>query len=344
MTNYILIFTSAFILAIGGTPLAKHLALRTGVIDRPNARKIHQVPTPLLGGVAIYVAFILTLFLFGSRSFVRQGVGILVGASLVSFCGLWDDRGRLHPLIKLFLGQPVAAVILMTTGIQATLLPHPLLNTLLTVVWVVGITSAFNLLDNMDGLSAGVAAIAALFFLLLAAISGQYLVGTLTAALLGASLGFLRYNFNPAQIFMGDSGALFLGFILAAVGLKLRFPTSSPLVSWMIPVLVLGLPIFDTTLVTISRLRRGFNPLTTPGKDHVSHRLMGLGMSQRQTVILLYAIAFALGGMALLVTQITAREAGLVGGAALLVMAWGIWKLERVETFHDRSNNACESP
>ena len=156
-------------------------------------------------------------------------------------------------------------------------------------------------------------------------------MGHLAAARLGASLGFLRSNVPPAQIFRGDSGALFLVFILAAVGLKLRFPASSPLVSWMIPALVLGLPIFDTSLVTISRLRRGRNPIATPGKDHVSHRLVQLGMSQRKAVMVLYLIACALGGLALFVTQVTALEAGLVGGAVLLAGAWGIWKLEQVQ-------------
>ena len=332
MANYMLIFASALILAIGVTPLARRLALRTGIIDRPNARKVHQVPTPLLGGVAIYSAFVLTLIMFGDREYVLQGVGILVGASLVSFCGLWDDRGRLHPLLKLLLGQPLAVIILiLLSRVQVTLLPHPALNVLLTIVWVMGITSAFNLLDNMDGLSAGVAAIAAWFFLLLAVMSRQYLVAPLAAALLGASLGFLRYNFNPAQIFMGDSGALFLGFILAAIGLKLRFPASSPVVSWMIPVLVLGLPILDTSLVTISRLRRGLNPISTPGKDHVSHRLVRLGLSQREAVMALYLVAAALGGLALFVTQVTTVEAGLVGGAVLLAGAWMVWKLEQVQ-------------
>ena len=144
---------------------------------------------------------------------------------------------------------------------------------------MIGITNAVNFLDNMDGLSGGVTAIAAAWFLLLSITNGQILVAPFAAALMGASLGFLVYNFNPARIFMGDAGSLFLGFMLAAVGLKLRFPGQPDAMTWMIPVLVLGIPVLDMTLVTISRLRRGVNPWTTAGKDHLSHRLVQLGLN-----------------------------------------------------------------
>jgi UDP-GlcNAc:undecaprenyl-phosphate GlcNAc-1-phosphate transferase len=196
------------------------------------------------------------------------------------------------------------------------------------VLWVVFITNALNLLDNMDGLAGGVAAIAALFFLLLAAMTGQYLVGALAAALLGACIGFLVYNLNPASIFMGDSGALFLGFMLAAVGIKLRFPGNVDFVTWMVPVLVLGLPIFDTTLVVISRLRRGVNPLTTPGKDHLSHRLASRAGSQREAVLICYLISGGAGLASVFVTQATVLEGYIAGGLALAAGLFGLWKLE----------------
>ncbi|MFH1086466.1 MAG: MraY family glycosyltransferase, partial [Chloroflexota bacterium] len=208
--------------------------------------------------------------------------------------------------------------------------PYPILNILVTIIWVVGITSALNLLDNMDGLSAGVATVASAFFLLLAAMSGQYLVGALAAALLGACIGFLVYNVNPASIFMGDAGSLMIGFLLAAVGIKLRFPDNVRFVTWMIPVLVLGLPIFDTTLVFLSRLRRGLNPLTTPGKDHVSHRLVSLGHSQREAVLILYLAAGALGVLAMYLTQASIPEGYLVGGAVFLAGLVLLWRLERM--------------
>jgi len=228
-------------------------------------------------------------------------------------------------------GQPLAALILIASGVRVSFLHHPLLNALVTVFWVVGITSALNLLDNMDGLSAGVATVAAAFFLLLAAMNGQYLVGSLAAALLGACLGFLFYNFNPASIFMGDSGSLFIGFILAAVGIKLRFPGRMDVVTWMIPVVILGVPIFDTTLVVVSRLRRGLNPITHPGKDHLSHRLVAMGWTQREAVMAIYLICGGLGLVALFLTQASVVEGYAVAAALALLGLFGLWKLEQVK-------------
>jgi len=197
-----------------------------------------------------------------------------------------------------------------------------------TLIWVVGITNAQNLLDNMDGLSGGVAAVASAFFLLLASMSGQYLVAALSAALLGACLGFLRYNYNPASIFMGDSGSLFLGFVLAALGIKLRFD-NLPTVTWMIPILVMGVPIFDTALVTISRLRRRLNPLTTPGRDHTSHRLVARGMSQREAVLSLYLASGASGMVSVFLTQATVMEAYIVGAAVVFIALMALIAFER---------------
>jgi UDP-GlcNAc:undecaprenyl-phosphate GlcNAc-1-phosphate transferase len=328
--TFLLIFASALVLAIGATPVARRAALRLGVIDRPNSRKIHVDPIPLMGGVAIYGAFIAALLLFGNRFRLNELFSILVGASLMSFLGLWDDRRGLSPLFKL-LGQFLAASLLVITGVRVGTFPWEVVNVGITLVWVVVITNAFNLLDNMDGLSGGVGAIAAIFFLLLAAMNGQYLVGALSAALVGACLGFLVYNFNPASIFMGDAGSLFLGFVLAAVAIKLRFPDNIEIVTWMVPVLILGLPLFDTTLVIISRLRRGLNPLTTPGKDHVSHRLVAMGYTRREAVLICYLACAGLGVLALFVTQATILEGYIVGGAAALAALGLLWRLERVE-------------
>jgi UDP-GlcNAc:undecaprenyl-phosphate GlcNAc-1-phosphate transferase len=329
MTNILLIFAAALTFAIGGTPLARLVARRTGIMDRPAARKLHTTPIPLLGGAAMYLAFILALLLFGDRHYVAQMVGILVGATLVSFLGVWDDRRGLRPLLKL-LGQIAAALILVVAGVQVRLLGNQVLDVALTVFWTVGITNALNLLDNMDGLSGGVGAVASAFFVLLAAMSGQYLVGSLAAALTGACIGFLYYNFNPASIFMGDAGSLFLGFVLAAVGIKLRFPSNVPMVTWMIPVLVLGLPIFDTTLVVISRLRRGV-PVHVGGKDHVSHRLVAMGWTQREAVLGLYLVCCALGVLAMFVSQAGLVEAYVVGGATALAGLYALWRLEQVD-------------
>jgi UDP-GlcNAc:undecaprenyl-phosphate GlcNAc-1-phosphate transferase len=329
MTSYIAILFSALLLAMVTTPLAKRAAFRFGIIDKPNPRKQHSVPTPLLGGAAIFAAVILALVILGDPFYVSQVVGIFLGATLMSFMGLWDDRRSLSPWVKL-VGQFAAAGILILTDVKIELFPWEPLNYLATALWVVGITNAFNLLDNMDGLSGGVSAIAALFFLLFAAMSNQYLVGALAAAVVGACIGFLFYNLNPASIFMGDTGALFLGFTLAALAIKLRFPENSVFVTWMVPPIVLAVPIFDTSLVIVSRLRRRLNPLTTPGKDHLSHRLARLTGSPREAVLICYLFGFIAGVIATFVTQANAPEGYLVGGAVMIAGVYGIWRLERL--------------
>ncbi|MCL6430240.1 MAG: undecaprenyl/decaprenyl-phosphate alpha-N-acetylglucosaminyl 1-phosphate transferase [Anaerolineae bacterium] len=325
MTGHLLIVASALLLAAAATPLARQLGSRWGFVDRPGERKIHRTTMPRLGGVAIYLSFIVALLLFGDRFYVRQVVGIFVGATLVSAVGLWDDRRSLRAVTKL-MGQLVAAGLLILSGVRVQALHQPVLDVVVTFVWVVGITNAINLMDNMDGLAGSTAAVAAAYFLLLAAMSRQYLVGALAAALLGACLGFLIYNVNPASIFMGDSGALFLGFMLAAVGIKLRFPANSDVITWMVPVLVLGLPIFDVALVVISRLRRGLNPLTTPGMDHTSHRLVALGLTPREAVLTLTVVASACGMLGTYVTQASLVDGYATGAlAALAGLAALVW-------------------
>lgn len=326
MSTLMLIFAAALVLAIGGTPIARRLALRAGVVDQPSARKVHTRPIPLLGGLAMYGAFLVALVLFTDRFYIPQLIGIVVGATWVSFLGIWDDRVGLGAGLKLS-GQIFGGLILIVTGVTVNLFQQPLLDAAITLFWVVGITNAMNLLDNVDGLSGGVAAIASAFFLLIAALNGQYLVGSLAAALLGVSLGFLLYNFNPASIFMGDAGALFLGFVLAAVGIKLRFPNNTYLVTWMVPVLVLGLPIFDTTLVVLSRLRRRV-PFYLGGKDHLSHRLVQRGMTTREAVMALYLVSGALGVLAMFVMQVHIIEAYVVAAVVAVVGLVALWKLE----------------
>jgi UDP-GlcNAc:undecaprenyl-phosphate/decaprenyl-phosphate GlcNAc-1-phosphate transferase len=327
MTPYLLIAASALALAIGATPILRRFALRFGITDQPNQRKLHTRPVPLLGGAAIYLSFVVVLLLYGDRSYVNEVVGIFVGASLISVMGIVDDQWGLGSYVKL-LGQLLAASILIVSSVQVQLFAVSWLNIAVTLLWIIGITNALNLLDNMDGLAGGVAMIAAAYFTLLAAMSGQYLVGALAAALAGACAGFLLYNWNPAHIFMGDTGSLFLGFLLAAVGIKLRFPSNSVMITWMIPVLVLGVPIFDTTLVFVSRLRRGKNPLTTPGKDHLSHRFAHLTGSRREAVLLCYLMAGAFGLAAVFLTQAVWIEALVMGSAVVAAALYGIWRLE----------------
>jgi UDP-GlcNAc:undecaprenyl-phosphate GlcNAc-1-phosphate transferase len=274
------------------------------------------------------LASIAALLLFRDRFEFQQLIGILFGGAFVSLLGTWDDRWGMRPPIKL-LGQFLAAGILISTGVTIGLFPAAWMNLGATALWVVGITNSFNLLDNMDGLSGGVGLIAAAYFTLMAALSDQTYVGALGAAVLGAALGFVLYNFNPASIFMGDSGSLFLGFVLAAIGIKLRFPENVTFVTWMVPVLVLGVPLFDTTLVVISRLRRGLNPLTTPGKDHTSHRLVAAGFTTREAVMIHYLASGAFGLLAIFVTQANVFEGYVAGGAAALLGLAALIRLER---------------
>ena len=329
MIKYMLIFGTALVVVLGTTPFFKRVALRLGFMDKPSSRKIHSKPVPLLGGVAIYLGCTIALLAF-DRPFISQVVTLLVGATLISFLGLWDDRRGLRPLVKLA-GQMMIVVVAILSGIQTHFLHHPVLDLAATFFWVLVITNAMNLLDNMDGLSGGVATVASIFFFLLAVMNGQYLVASLSAALLGACLGFLYYNLNPASVFMGDTGSLFLGFMLAMVGIKLRFPGKMDLVTWMIPVIVLGLPIFDTTLVVFSRLRRGLNPFTSPGKDHVSHRLVTMGLTRREAVMILYLVCCSLGVIGMFIMHANVFEAYSVGGLLMIAALYAIWRLERAK-------------
>lgn len=329
MSTYLVVFSGVLILAVLATPLARKLGLRLNAVDQPDpSRKVHTVATPRLGGVAIFASTLIVTLLLYSKWNITQLTGILVGATLVSFLGFWDDRFSLGALAKLA-GQFIAVTLLIISGVSVSVLPHPILNLAVTMLWMVGITNAFNLLDNMDGLSGGIAAIVAGHFALMCAFSGQYLVGAFSVAVMAACIGFLVYNWNPATIFMGDSGSLFLGFALAAIGIKLRFPSNVPFVTWMIPIVVLGVPILDTTLVTISRLKRGLNPLTTPGKDHISHRLTYAGLNNREAVMLIYIVAFILGLVAIFVTQSELWEGYLVGSLVLGGGTYALWRLER---------------
>jgi len=328
ISTYLIAFAGTLLLAVIGTPLARKLGLRMNIMDQPEpGRRVHTVPTPRLGGVAIFVSTITAAVLL--RGVYSELGGILIGATLMSFLGLWDDRRSLGAAVKLPL-QLVSVGLVILSGVQVTAFPYPVLNMALTVVWLLGITNAINLLDNMDGLSAGVAAIAAAHFSIMCALSGQYLVGALSVAVVAACIGFLIYNWNPATIFMGDSGTLFLGFMLASLGIKLRFPSNVSFVTWMIPPLVLGVPILDTTLVVISRLRRGLNPLTTPGTDHSSHRLTYAGLTRREAVLVLYVASFVLGLLAVFVTQATVAEGYLVGGLVSICGAIALWRFERL--------------
>jgi UDP-GlcNAc:undecaprenyl-phosphate/decaprenyl-phosphate GlcNAc-1-phosphate transferase len=331
MIQIALIALAALLFSVLATPLARRAALRIGVVATPRARDLHLAPVPLLGGAAIYAGFVLALLLLGDRAYIRELIAILLGATLVSLLGLADDRWGLSAPAKL-VGQLLAGLILLLGGTQVQLFATPWLNWALTLLWVMVITNAINFIDNMDGLSGGVTSIAAAFFLLLAAMNEprQVLVGAMSAALLGACIGFLRYNLNPATIFMGDTGSLFIGFILAALAIKLRFLGNLNLITWMVPLCVLALPLFDTALVFVARLRRGVNPFTTAGKDHLSHRLHALGLTRREAVLTCYLLAGACGLVGVYLTQARLGEAYIVAATLVATGIAGIIWLERV--------------
>lgn len=330
MLTYMGIFAASLLLTLIGIPPARRLAMRIGLVDAPAARKVHRVPVPLMGGVAMWLASLAALFVFTGEYNLPQLGLILLGGTLISLTGLVDDRFDLSPYLKL-VAQFAAAGILIYAGVSVqSPTPWDAVNIAITVIWVVGITNALNLLDNMDGLAAGIAAIASGFFLVLAAGSGQYLVASLAAAIAGTCLAFLRFNFlAPARIFMGDAGSLFLGYLLAVLGVKIRFD-NDPMVTWLVPILVLAIPIFDTTLITISRLRRGLNPLTAAGKDHTSHRLILAGLSNREAVMVIYLLA-GIGGLAAVFLSSAGRTEAYVIGAVLLVSSvYGVVRLEGI--------------
>ena len=313
----------------------RHLALHYGMVDKPGPRKVHVRPIPLLGGIAIYLGFAMAVLLTRHAGPVEQIISILAGATLVAVVGFLDDGGLLHHQIKLFVGMPVAAIILLVSGIRAEFfsafvpgVAGTALDVCFTIFWVVGITAAFSILDHMDGLCAGIAGVAAAFFTLSAIFSGQTMVRVLGAAVFGAALGFLRWNFNPAKIFMGDGGAMFLGFLMATLGLKIRPEGIQFPVTWFVPVLILGVPVFDTTLISISRSRRGLLPFTSPGKDHTAHRLSNLGLGHRGAVLVLYGLALVSGSISLVVSRVSAQAALAIVGILILTGLAGVFMLE----------------
>jgi len=328
LNSGLLAFCVALLASFCLTVPVRQFALRVGMVDRPGPRKVHLQPVPLLGGLAIYSGVVLAIVVsMGSQPW-SEVVGIFAGATLLVVVGFLDDRGLLHHQIKLFVAMPCAGVILLVSGIRAQVFSNFIsgwagvwADTALTLVWVVGVTAAFSILDHMDGLCAGVAAVASLFFAIFAFQSGQLLVSTMAAAVMGAAIGFLRWNFNPAKIFMGDGGAMFLGFLMATLALKLR-PTSPLHETWLVPV-------FDTTLISISRSRRGLLPFTTPGKDHTAHRLSNLGLGQRRAVLVLYGLGVFCGMSALAVSRVPHAIVLPLGGALALVALGTVAWLEK---------------
>jgi UDP-GlcNAc:undecaprenyl-phosphate GlcNAc-1-phosphate transferase len=290
----------------------------------PKEDRWHRAPTALLGGPAIVLGSIVTFLVVLWPSYSSTLQAWLAGALLIALVGLFDDLRNLRPTTKL-IAQIVAALLPLQAGVSIPGV-HPILSFWIALAWIVGITNAFNLLDNMDGLAAGIAAITSAFVVLHGSAGSSPGVAIAAATVCGAAVGFLFYNYQPASIFMGDSGSLFLGYSLGTLSLlDLR---TRPLVSLSIisiPVLVLAIPIFDTTLVTVLRLLNGRSP-TQGGRDHSSHRLVSLGLSERRAVLVLYFLSTAAGATSLFVPYVRASTVTLVVlGATLVIYYFGAY-------------------
>ncbi len=287
----------AFLISVACVPVVKRVAVHYGIISHPKNDRWHKTPIPLLGGAAIYVA---TVAAFTIMSGWDQHTLIILGAGTVIFVlGMIDDFKRLSPPIKLIVEIAVAAFIIVF-GLQWDITGNAALDVIITVLWAVGITNAFNLLDNMDGLSAGIAGITGVVIFLCLFGNNQSPTALLLASLIGAALGFLVYNFNPASIFMGDSGSLFIGFMLSSIVLVPEIKLPGQLLQIVIlPVLIFLIPIFDTSYVVFMRKLSGVDAMKG-GKDHTSHRLVRVGLSERGAVIVIYGISVLSGTMAYL--------------------------------------------
>ena len=331
--NTSLVFGLALVVALVLTPVMRKLALRTGFVDRPVARSMHTEPKPYLGGVAIYIAFVAAVLLGGAWQDHRI-MGILVGGGLTLLLGIVDDKVRLNARVKL-LGQIVtAAVLVYGYDVKIDYIYSPLGDRFvhfgafagpLTIFWVISFVNVVNLIDGLDGLAAGISSIASLTLLLVSLQQGFSAPVVLTAALAGACIGFLRYNFNPAKIFMGDAGSMFLGFALAAISVHGVLKTTVT-VGVFVPVLALALPIFDTAFAIIRRLASG-RSIGEADRDHLHHRLLRLGLSHRNTVLVMWTISAWLGLSAVAVTEVSLAQALLIMGIVLLGILFGAKKV-----------------
>ena len=299
----ILAILAAFVISFAATPIVKSFARHVGAMDVPrDERRVHDHPIPRLGGLAIFLGFILSVVLFADIT--RQVQGILLGAVVIVIVGVIDDIVPLNAVIKLVV-QIIAALVAVFHGVVIEVLSNPIvfssseyirfgfMSIPVTVIWIVAITNSVNLIDGLDGLAAGVSTISSVTMLVIALIVPDINVAVIMSALAGACLGFLPYNMNPAKIFMGDTGALLLGYILATVSIMGLFKFYA-VISFAVPFLVIGLPLFDTVFAVLRRLLSGRSPMS-PDRGHFHHRLIDMGLSQKQAVAILYAISAVLG-------------------------------------------------
>ena len=316
MGSFIIPFLVAVAISYISTPMVRKLAIKIGAVDVPkDDRRVHTQAMPFLGGIAIFASFVITVLLFLPLD--RSTFAILIGATVIVISGILDDLRDLSPKAKL-LFQISAAIILVLGGIKIEFITNPFSSTStlvmigwlsipITIFWIVGITNTVNLIDGLDGLAAGVAMISSISLMLVAYKFSYTEITILAAIVAGGCLGFLPFNFNPAKIFMGDTGALFLGFILAAISIE-GIMKSVATIAVVVPIIILGIPIFDTTFAIFRRLLNG-QSIMAADKGHLHHRLLNMGFSQKKTVLILYGISSIFGLTAVLISKANSRQA-----------------------------------
>lgn len=328
LTRQVLFMIFAFIVSFAftfaTTPLVRRFAFKIGAIDIPkDNRRMHKKPTPRIGGLAIIFGFTVATLCFAQPS--RQLYGTLAGAAIIAVMGVIDDCKNLPAKLK-FVIQIIAALVVVFAGdIKIDVFTNPnflsdnpywvlpeWLSVTLTVIWIVFITNAVNFIDGLDGLAAGVSAIMSISLVFISIRVGEYPIAILGIALMGSCFGFLPFNFNPAKIFMGDTGSTFLGFMLATLSIQGVFK-SYAVISFAVPLLILGLPLFDALFAMIRRILRGQSPMTAD-RGHLHHRLVDMGFSQKQTVFILYAISGVLG-----ITAVLLAESGVLRALLLVI-------------------------
>ena len=318
---------TALVISFLATPVVKTFAYKVGAIDVPkDARRMHKVPIPRLGGLAIFIGFMVSILLF--VKITPEMKSILLGAAIIVVLGVVDDIMALPAMLK-FVVQIIAAAIPATHGVVIQAFSNPnifsknlywvlgWLSIPVTILWIVAITNAVNLIDGLDGLANGVSAISATTMLVIALLASEGQVATVLAALVGACVGFMPYNMNPAKMFMGDTGATFLGYILATMSIQGLFKYYA-VISFVVPFLILGLPIFDTAFAFIRRIAHGQSPMHAD-RSHIHHRLIDMGLNQKQAVATLYVISAILGLSAVVLTTGGEQKAMLLFAALCIV-------------------------
>ncbi|SMB88486.1 UDP-GlcNAc:undecaprenyl-phosphate GlcNAc-1-phosphate transferase [Desulfonispora thiosulfatigenes DSM 11270] len=329
--NLVLMIIGAFFITYMLVPQVAKLAFKIGAIDKPNHRKVHSKIMPRLGGLAIYLGF--TVMVLLTQELTSQIIGLILGSSIIVAIGVLDDVKDISPKIKL-LGQILAALVLALFGVDVDFITHPIFgNTFslgyfslpVTIFWVVGITNAVNLIDGLDGLAGGVSTIAALILAAIGFMHGELVMASLALILAASTIGFLRYNFFPATIFMGDSGSMFLGFNLAAFSM-MGLTKSITVISVFVPILIIGIPIFDTLFAIVRRFINN-QPIFKADKEHLHHCLLNKGLSHKQTVLTIYGINIFLGVVGILLSKMTTNQGMLILAFVSLFILWGAQKI-----------------